>query len=165
MRYTSSSPLLKGIFTSQGRANAIDELLKASSQYIGQKDEVLAFDCMPMYHFVSNTRPFTGNPCIWFYTTSAFETELLKAEKNATQLPVVVQQLIKTTGEGSAWPEVRPQQAYSQFERNLKKNEIFYEYLKRNQYEKVWSNELFAIWIPTAEKALKSGGITQPGVR
>jgi hypothetical protein len=147
MRYSVNNKFMKTVFTSKGRADAIDGLLLASSKYVKPNDYVLAYDCMPLYHFMTETRSYVRNPCIWFYTTGLFREELNYAELNNRQMPVIVRQLIKTTGDGSAWPETRPAQNYLTFSRTQGKNKILDEFIRRHNYKEVWNNGEFEILV------------------
>lgn len=148
MRYSVDNKLMWGVFTSKARADTLDELLKASAKYIQPNDVVLAYDCMPLYHFMTETKSYVRNPCIWFYTTSLFQQELNYAETHQTKLPVIVRQLIKTTGEGSAWPETRPPEDYLIFKRTQGKNNILNDFIKRHGYSEVYNNGDFEILVP-----------------
>jgi hypothetical protein len=148
MRYSVANKLMKGVFTSKGRVDDLNDLLSASSKYIKPNDIVLAYDCMPLYHFMTETRSYVRNPCIWFYTTELFRNELNYAESHQSLLPVIVRQLIKTTGEGSAWPEIKPAEDYLLFKRTEAKNNILNDFIKRHNYKEVWNNRDFTILIP-----------------
>jgi hypothetical protein len=148
MRYCVNNKYMKGVFTSKGRAEALNQLLEASANYIKPNDYVLAYDCMPMYHYMTETRSYVRNPCIWFYTTGLFRRELTEAESNKTRLPIIVRQLIKTTGDGSAWPEVTPVEDYSLFKRTQGKNNILNDFVKRHKYIEAWNNGAFTILVP-----------------
>ena len=139
---------MKYVFTSKGRVNDLNDLLKASSKYVKPNDIVLAYDCMPMYQFMTETRSYVRNPCIWFYSTGMFQQELNYAETHHDWLPVIVRQLIKTTGEGSAWPEIRPDENYLAFKRTQAKNKILEEFIDRHHYTEVWNNGDFEILVP-----------------
>jgi hypothetical protein len=151
MRYSVDNKFMKGVFTSKGRVDALNELLAASSGFVKPNDYVLAYDCMPLYHFMTETKSYVRNPCIWFYTTGLFREELKLAELRRTQLPVIVRQLIKTTGEGSAWPETRPEENYLAFKRTQGKNRILDEFISRHHYKEVWKNGEFEILVPRNE--------------
>jgi hypothetical protein len=148
MRYSVDNQFMRGIFTSKERVRDLNELLAASSNFVKPNDTVLAYDCMPMYHFMTQTRSYVRNPCIWFYTTDMFHKELDLAKVSNTHLPVIVRQLIKTTGEGSAWPDIRPKADYLQLQRNQGKNAILNEFISKNNYKEVWNNGDFTILIP-----------------
>ncbi len=148
MFYSVSNKYTKAVYTSKGRAASLNELLLASSKYVKRDDYVLAYDCMPLYHFMTETKSYVRNPCIWFYSNELFLTELKRAENSQKKLPVVVKQNILTTGEGSAWPEITPKEDYSLLKRNLEKNQYLSDFLKRNNYQEVWTNGHFIIFIP-----------------
>jgi hypothetical protein len=148
MRFSIDNRFMRGIYTSAGRAKALNELLVASSKYIKPNDIVLAYDCMPLYHYMTESRSFVRNPCIWFYTTGLFSEELKYAEQKNRDMPVIVRQLIKTTGEGSAWPEDIPAENYLNFKRTQGKNKILEGFEKRHQYQRVWNNGEFEILVP-----------------
>jgi hypothetical protein len=148
MTHPVNNTHMRGIFTSAGRATALNELLLASGQYVKPNDYVLAYDCMPMYHYMTETKSYVRNPCIWFYSNNLFLTELQYAESHKKNLPVVVRQNIKTTGDGSSLPETAPAELYSQLKRNQGKNTYLNDFIKRHNYREVWSNQAFSIFIP-----------------
>jgi hypothetical protein len=148
MRYSVDNKFMNGVFTSKGRVDALNDLLLASSKYIKPNDIVLAYDIMPMFHFMTETRSYVRNPCIWFYTTTLFRNELNFAELHQARLPVIVRQLIKTTGEGNFWPEVKPAEDYLLFKRTQAKNNILNDFIIRHNYKEVWNSGYFAILIP-----------------
>ena len=148
MRYSVDNKFMKGVFTSKGRAEDLNDLLVASSKYIKPNDIVLAYDCMPMFHFMTGTRSYVRNPCIWFYTTELFRNEMKFAESHQNHLPVIVRQLIKTTGEGNAWPEIKPTENYLQFKRTQGKNNILNDFIQKHNYKEVWNNGDFTILVP-----------------
>ena len=142
---------MKFIYTSKGRADAINELLKTSSSYMKKDDYVLAFDAIPMFHFMTETKAFLKNPCPSFYSTGIFTDEMNNAIENKP-LPVVVRQKIKTAHEGSRWPEEIVINDYFTEEKNIGRNDYFNSFLQKYQYEEVWSNEIFAILVPKGKK-------------
>jgi len=148
MTYTVNNQWVRGLFTTQPKAEAINDLLRASTKYMKPGDIVLAYDCMPLYHFMTETKSYVRNPCIWYYTSGLFKNELDKAQSNSQLLPVVVRQKINTIGSGSGWPEILPPGDYLQIPRNQKKNQYFNEFLSRYSYTKVWSSPYFEILIP-----------------
>ncbi len=148
MFYSVNNKYTKGVFTSKGRAASLNQLLEASSKYVKPNDYVLAYDCMPLYHFITETKSYVRNPCIWFYSNDLFLSELNRAANNHKKLPVVVKQNILTTGEGSAWPEIAPREDYSLLKRNQEKNGYLIDFLKKNNYREAWTNNHFTIFIP-----------------
>lgn len=135
------------IYTSPARAEQVNQLLAESKKYIQSGDYVLAHDAIPMFHFLTETKPYLRNPAPMFYSTSIFDAEMDIAQRSL-ELPVVVSQNIKTYHEGSSWPETIVVGDYFTNERSAGKNEIFDAFLVKNGYKKVWSNTVFNIYLP-----------------
>lgn len=150
MTYQVDNKFMKGIYTSKARAGMISELLKESSKYIKPNDYVLAYDLMPMYHFWTETKSYIRNPCPWFYSSAVFENELHLSEADTSiALPVVVMQNINTIGFNySKWPEVIPNENYSDSERNKGRNKVLGDFLKKHNYTIAWNNRVFTILVP-----------------
>ena len=138
---------MKYIYTSKARADDLNELLRNSSVYMKKDDFVLAFDAIPMFHFMTETKPFLKNPSPSFYSTDLFINEMNSAIENKS-LPVVVRQKVKTVHEGSRWPEEVVIGDYFTNEKNIGRNDYFNAFLLKYQYQEVWSNEIFAILVP-----------------
>jgi hypothetical protein len=148
MTHPINNKLVRHIFTTQGRAEAINQLIEASSQYIKPGDVVFAFDCMPLYHYMTETKSYVRNPCIWYYTTGLFVQEMKYAESKRPLLPVVIKQKINLIGSGSGWPEMNFHENYLMLKRNQNKNLYVKEFLIRNNYREVWSSPYFEIYVP-----------------
>jgi hypothetical protein len=154
MTYGIDNANTRFIYTSKARALAINELLEASHKLIKEDDPVLAYDAIPLYHFMTETRPFLPNSTPMFYTNQQFEAELAMAVKRKG-LPAIVQQRIWTIHEGSGWPEDIRQNNNMEETLNNGRNLAFYQFLKTNNYEVAWSNEVFRILVPTDKKNIK----------
>jgi Dolichyl-phosphate-mannose-protein mannosyltransferase len=148
MHYSLNSPYLKGIFTTQERANSFNELLEESARYIKPGDNVLAYDCMPVFHYVTKTRPYLRNSWPYLYPKDVFKEELDKAQAASTLLPVVIMQTIKTIGSGSDWPTVPLKYDPEWEQRNKGRNELLNEFLAAHHYQQVWTNGMFKILLP-----------------
>jgi hypothetical protein len=135
------------IYTSEARAQKVNELLKESGRHVKPGDFVLAYDAIPMYHFLTETKPYLRNPAPMFYTTGIFDIEMKHAQRSLN-LPVVVMQQIKTYHEGSSWPEQVVVGDYFTNDRSAGRNAIFNQFLKDNAYRQVWTNGIFAIYLP-----------------
>jgi hypothetical protein len=151
MHYSLNSRYLKGIFTTQERAASFNELLEESAKYIKPGDNVLAYDCMPVFHYVTKTRPYLRNSWPYLYPKDVFKEELDKAQAAYTTLPVVVMQTIKTIGSGSDWPTVPLKFDAEWNERNKGRNGLLNEFLNQHHYQEVWTNGMFKILLPGKE--------------
>ncbi|HEV7424004.1 MAG TPA: hypothetical protein VGO21_02320 [Candidatus Paceibacterota bacterium] len=148
MRYSVNNKYMKGIFTTKERAEEINELLAASSKYVKANDRVLAYDCVPIFHFMTATIPYTRNPWPWLYQSNTFKKELEIAEGKNKQLPVIIMQTALTLGNGKNWPVKKITQDYLKLPINIDRNEILEDFINEHKYHEVWSNDYFKILIP-----------------
>lgn len=142
-----NSDNMKFIYTSRARAKALNELLEASSRYAKKGESVLAFDAFPMYHFMTETRPFLSSSAPLYFTTGHFENEM-RASIEKSGLPVVIRQKIWMVHEGSTWPESIFAGESLQDGLSKGRNEIFAQFLINYKYHEVWSNQVFSIMLP-----------------
>jgi hypothetical protein len=148
MKYSVDNKYMKGIYTTKDRAEEINELLAASSKYVKANDRVLAYDCVPIFHFMTRTIPYTRNPWPWLYQSNTFKKELDIAVESNKQLPVIIMQTGLTLGNGKNWPVKEKEQDYLKLPINLDRNEIIEDFINEHKYHEVWSNDYFMILIP-----------------
>lgn len=137
--------LAKGIYTTPERAKVINELLTESSKYIKKDDSVLAYDCMPMFHFLTETRPYMSNTWPWLYVPETFKLELLKASNMSKELPVIILQKVNTLN--TDWPE-NNYRIVQKTKPEIMRDSILNEFMKVKLYVKVWENKAFEIRVP-----------------
>ena len=147
--YDINNDNANGIYTTQRRAAIVNELLVNLEPYVDSGDYLLAYDKIPMLHFLTETKPYMYNPWVWIYDYNSFEKKLKKAEQSIPTLPIVVQQKFETIGTFS-----EPKNNYlsttgenSDYHSN-ERNFIFISFLERHNYEIVWSNAYFNIYQP-----------------
>lgn len=148
MRYSIDNKLLTGIYTTKGRAETLNELLNESKKYVKKGDYLLAYDCIPMLNFLTETIPYIRSPYPWLYETEIFKNELDLAKNEKKILPVIITQTIQTIGDGSKWPEETLQTDYFKWDVNLGRNKYLDEFLMKNNYKEVWTNNYFRIFVP-----------------
>lgn len=158
MRYSINNKYLRGILTTKERADATNELLQKSCEYVKTDDYVLAFHSFPIYHYMTKTRPYTGNAMPWYYESSVFKLKLEEALKRTHILPVVIMQKIKTTAvDRDDWPDDWPQDPiFRKPETNkrvIQETEYMNEFLQKYSYHLAWENDYFKIMI-TENKVL-----------
>jgi hypothetical protein len=145
MRYSVNNKHVEGIYTTETRARVVNELLQQSALYVGPNDFVFAYDCLPMYYYLTDTKPFMHNSWPWLYDNAVFREELYKSIKETHICPVVIMQKRSTIGNN--WPE------------NYSENYIFRpqtlanmnDFLKTYHYKQVWENDFFRIYIPESK--------------
>jgi hypothetical protein len=147
MRYAINNQHMHGIFTTQHRAQVINELLEQSARYVKPDDYVLAYDCIPMYYYMTDTKPYMHNSWVWLYDDKVFKQELYKSLQETHTYPVVIMQKRSTIGNN--WPDnyaenytFRPEAlAYMQ------------DFLRIFKYQKVWENDFFKMYVPAEKTA------------
>ncbi|TGV02567.1 hypothetical protein [Flavivirga rizhaonensis] len=141
------SELAKGVFTTERRAEIINDLLINLEKHVKPNDYLLAYDKIPLIHFLTKTKPYMYNPWIWIYDGYSFEQKIKKAETEIPVLPIVVLQKFETIGEFS-----RPMNDYmdetkeESFLYNKKRTTVMNSFLERNEYEIIWSNSYFNMY-------------------
>jgi hypothetical protein len=145
MHYQVNNPHLHGIYTSEKRARVINELLRESALFVKPDDYVLAYDCIPMYYYLTDTRPFMHNSWLWLYEDTVFKTELNQSLRETHIFPVVIMQ--KRNSIGNNWPDNDDvgDQVHPVTLNYLR------DFLKSNQYNQAWENDFFRIYTPPAK--------------
>jgi hypothetical protein len=130
------------IYTTKERATVVNELLQESSKYIKKNDYVLAYDCIPMFHFLTETRPFMPNAWPWLYLPDAFKYELYKSINKSKVLPVIIIQKVNTLY--SNWPQnVNLERIRT--DSDSERDSIMNDFMKNNNYTTIWENIAFEI--------------------
>lgn len=146
MTATIDNPRLRWIHTTPDRAALINEMLAALKTQVKENDYLLAYQTIPMVHYLTNTRPFVRSSYPWLYDATIYKNELTRAVTLTHTLPVVVMQKVKFTGTSSTWPSA-DMYAKGWNESNARRDNIMQEYLISHAYHEVWSNQVFSIWV------------------
>jgi hypothetical protein len=135
------------VFTSESKAQAIDDLLSELNKYVKKGDYLFCFESLPMLHYLTETKPYLGNPWVWVYDSENFIRHLKKSTATLP-LPVVVRQKCQPVGGYWTTPFVidRKNPVYAYFYKD-KSIDFFEKFLDENQYQIAWENELFRIYI------------------
>lgn len=149
MRYSINNEHARGIFTTERRARVVNELLSESALYVKPNDYVLAYDCMPMYYYLTDTRPFMHNSWPWLYDDTVFKTELINAIRETNICPVVIMQKRSTLGNN--WPDNYDEDYKFKPKTLADMQKLFKDY----QYNQVWENDFFQIYVPAYKNPKK----------
>lgn len=145
--YAINNSLAVGVYTTERRANIINDLLLNLERFVKPDDYLFAYDKIPMVHFLTETQPYMYNPWVWIYDYNSFEKKLNKAEKEIPVLPIVVQQKVETIYRFSE--PISDYMSTKKINTNFHSNErnaIMNSFLNRNNYKIVWSNDYFNIY-------------------
>jgi hypothetical protein len=151
LRFTINNSHVHGIYTTERRAHIINELLAASTRFVKPEDYVLAFESLPMYYFLTDTRPFMHNSWLRLYDDQVFKDELYKSLGETHICPVIIMQKRSTLGNN--WPENYAED----FKFKAGQWEVMQDFIKNNQYNKAWQNDFFEIYMPANRNAVVYG--------
>jgi hypothetical protein len=144
MRYSLGHPLLAGTHTTAERARVVQELLDATPRFIRSGDEVLAYNAVPLVHFLTKTHPWLGCPWPDFVSPRTIAAQLREKERAGAELPCIVRAIQSTYT--TTWPTTP--QPLSTWEGQDKVRRLFAEFEQRHGYVVAWSNDFFEILTP-----------------
>jgi len=135
------------VFTTEAKAVAIDDLLLELRKYVQKDDYLFCFESLPMIHYLTETKPYIGNPWAWSYEYN-FIGQLKKSVENIP-LPIVLRQKCQPIGGNWTIPYSEEQtNKIDNFFYRYKNIDFFEKFLEDNQYIIVWENDLFRIYVP-----------------
>jgi hypothetical protein len=126
----------------------VEELLTATSEYIKPDDYVLAYGDIPMYYYLTETKPYLGNPWPGMYTSDMLRNAINSSLKEINHLPLVVLQKVKTIN--TNWPE-NDNISYFEIKEYEKRNYYIKKFLDKFDYKLIWENKAFSVMKPGIE--------------
>ena len=148
MRFMVNNSHVHGIYTTEKRARVINELLIASNHFVKPGDYVLAYESLPMYYFLTDTKPFMYNSWLRLYDDRIFHDELFKSLRETHTCPVVIMQKRSTLGNN--WPENYGED----FKFKSGQWADMRNFIKNYQYKMVWQNDFFEMYLPQIKMPL-----------
>lgn len=145
---------LANVYTTQERATVTNAVLEALEPHVKAGDYLLAYDNVPMLNYLTQTKPYMGISWVWVYDSKTFEAKIKQAEETIPNLPIVVQQKFKTivsfTEPDETYMDETKEEGYI-----YKRGRVIAmnAFLKRNNYEVIWSNTHFNILKPIANQS------------
>ncbi len=139
-----------GIYTSKERAIVVNELLAESSKYLKKDDYVLAYNGIPMYYFLTETKPWLYNVWLPAYSQKTLARFIKISYSEKKILPVIVRAKFSIWGN---WPEeglMDDTTPESEWEKHLKET-----LLEQHNYKLAWENKAFQILIPQGSVKLQ----------
>jgi hypothetical protein len=144
MTHSIAHPLLAGTYTTAERAKVVTELLDAMPHFTEPGDEVLAYNAIPLVHYLTGTHPWLRDP--WPDLVSAKKLAVLirQKEQSGARLPCVV----RATGSTytNSWPIAA--QPLATWWHQDEPRRVFAEFEQRHRYVVAWTNEFFEILTP-----------------
>ncbi len=146
MRYAVNHPLLKGVFTTKERAITVQQLVDQLDNYVKPNDYLLAYEAIPMVHYLTNTRPYLYNSWPMLYEPEDFSDALQRAQYERDMLPVIIRAKCSTIIFN--WPE---ESDLPHSTRHDTDRIIMEEFIETEGYRVVWENNTFQILQPPEE--------------
>ena len=133
-------PKLVGVKTTEKRARSLSELFNHLEEKTKPGDSLIAYNSIPLVHYVTETRPFFGDPWPTLHGTNAIEYYIEKT-KNQT-LPRYAVRAITNT-QSTIWGNgqlVKPHDPIS-YNATL----MLDKWLHNNGFRPIWNNQDFVI--------------------
>lgn len=138
---------LANVYSTKVKVQEMDDLLYELQKYVNPGDTMLCFESLPMIQYLTQTVPYMGSSWVWIYDPKNFKRNLVQAEQSGKKMPVVLRQKCQPIQGFWTLPD------YGYNEVNLPDNLLynkertiaFNDFLKRNNYQIIWENELFQI--------------------
>lgn len=152
--YKIDSPLAT-TYTTKENKEAADALLHVLPRYIKKDDRVLFFQNLATLHFLTETRPYLGNPWPWTYDPDNMERHFAKAKERCGDLPVIVREksAVATWRQYDPdWDNAHAAETYGHKNGRIRAIQRF---IQENRYVVVWENGLFQILLPPTSRERK----------
>ena len=141
-RFSIEHPNLDYIYTSEKRANAINETIAQAFPKMNDCEYLLSFIEMPMFNYLTGKKPFisTSWPKL-YYNPKTFQEKLVEAVNKRDDLPAIIRQ--KQATKLDDWPET-PYVEYKDWPEHAT---ILDKFISQYNYNIVWENEMFQLLI------------------
>jgi hypothetical protein len=139
-------PRLKGVLTTERRAEAVQQLLDVIPEYVKKGDFLFAVEHIPLLYYLTGTLPYISNSWPLIYSDNEFKSGLEKAEKKIDSMPVIVRSKVNTRNLN--WPEKSAYFGVPFICRHRNKREMLNDFVVKFNYKKEWESNSFEIWKP-----------------
>lgn len=90
MSHRVNHPRLKGVLTTEERAQVVEDLMSNLQAYVKEDDYLLAYEQISLVYFLTKTRPYLYSSWPMLYSPAKFEQSLNRALQERPNLPVIV---------------------------------------------------------------------------
>jgi len=141
MKHTINHQLLRGVLTTSTRAQVVNELMGKVISLVNKQDVLLAYNEIPLLHYLTHTKPWLNNPWPMLYSPLKID-RLIKYNELNRRLPSIV---IRATGNTSSrdWPS--GDRTFGNQDRENESRDLFNHFIQRHDYKSVWENSYFQI--------------------
>ena len=143
MAYPVGHQKLQGVLTTRERAQVVTELLEVMPRYVKEGDYLLAYEQIPMVHFLTGTRPYLYGAWPMLYSPGKFQKMLDRALAERPELPVIVR--ARGSTEKFDWPRGKSLRDGYYLAGSRK---LMNEFIAAQNYRMAWENSFFEILTP-----------------
>ncbi|WP_282038079.1 hypothetical protein [Saccharicrinis aurantiacus] len=142
------SPLANRVYTTQSRSIIINTGLNKLKEVVSPNDYLLVYDKLPLFHYLTQTKPYLYNPWVWAYDSPNFITQLERAEREISVKPVVLVQKYESIMSFSEPVKnyLDPSAEDTYLNRTINHKALL-DFLSRNNYFIHWENEYYTIYV------------------
>jgi hypothetical protein len=140
----------KYIYTTKARAEIVNDLLKGIKPYVKEGDYLIAYESLPMIHYLTNTKPFLYTSWIASITDNNFKSNVKLALDSKRKLPMILRQKFETLYRFGQPSEdyLLKEKANSGFARKEFTHTIN-QFIYDNHYLIIWQNRYFVLYKPS----------------
>ena len=136
-----SSPGLRGVYSTADRVDVVDSLINEIENLSKKNDSILMGVSIPMFYYLTETRPALGNPWVGLISKNDINSRLKDMEEAGNYPLLFIEQRINT--EDRNWPkENTPMIDKFKKKQDYLKN----RFVNTHNYTIVWENYAFAIY-------------------
>ncbi len=141
LRYNIDHPKMQYVFTTRERSEVMTEALNELSKYVLPGDYLLAYNYVPLFYYLTDTRPYVYHSWPEMYSPEQLIDKLKQAIAERKGFPPVIR--AKYPPLNDTWPK-----KHLSGRGSVKHHQVFDEFLKQGKYLQVWENEFFQILLP-----------------
>jgi len=138
-----SHPSLFGIYSTNERVEVVDELLIAIEGNSQKGDELLMVNSIPMFYYLTETKPALGNPWIFLNPIEKIKFEQTKLENEHRYPELFIVPKVNTRIR--YWPDSDLTTLSITDQEKL--SYLKYIYINKLNYTNTWENEAFEIYM------------------
>lgn len=143
LRYNVDHPKMHYVFTTSERSRVMTEALNELSKYVMPGDYLLAYNYIPLFHYLTDTKPYAYHSWPEMYTPEQLIYSLKKALKERPALPPVIRAKYPPLNDN--WP-----QKHLSGRGSARHHKVFDQFIQQGKYVQVWENEFFQILLPSS---------------
>jgi len=143
MTHEVNHPSLTNVYTTKDRAKVVQELLYEISLYVKPGDYLLAYNKIPMVHYLTQTKPWLDNPWPLNYPIDRLKFLINERILEDKKLPLVVRAKGDTSDKN--WPANSDEPIIDNVTAPFESRKYMAKFCTEYGYEVIWGNKFFEI--------------------